>query len=67
MPLLCAFGAVVTDGYGVSYVFQNSSILYTTSTYRRCAETDTAQFGMKLKESLLAMKDVISDQHSPKL
>jgi len=67
LPLLVAFGAVVSDGYAVAYNIQNSRILLATSTFRSCAKTDTAQFGMKLKESLLAMKDVVSDQHSPKL
>ena len=59
--LLCAFGAVVPDGYGVCYNPQNNRILYTVSTSRKCIETDTAQFGLKLMESLWAMKDVITD------
>ncbi|XP_065885479.1 carnitine O-acetyltransferase-like isoform X2 [Dysidea avara] len=58
--LLCAFGAVVPDGYGVCYNPQNNRILYTVSTFSNCVETDTAQFGVKLMESLQAMKDVIT-------
>ncbi|XP_065916864.1 carnitine O-acetyltransferase-like isoform X2 [Dysidea avara] len=65
--LLCAFGAVVPDGYGVCYNPQNNRILFTVSTFRKCPETDTAQFGVKLMESLQTMKDVIIHQHSPKL
>jgi len=65
--LLCAFGAVVPDGYGICYNPQNNRILYAVSAFRKCAETDTTRFGVKLKESLQAMKDVISHQHSSKL
>jgi len=62
MPLLCAFGAVVPDGYAICYTIQNSRILYTVSTYRSCVETDSTQFGIILKESLQAMKDITSHQ-----
>jgi len=65
--LLCAFGAVVPDGYGVCYNPQNNRILFAMSTFRKCAETDTTTFGVMLKESLQAMKDVISHQYSSKL
>ncbi|XP_065916399.1 carnitine O-acetyltransferase-like isoform X2 [Dysidea avara] len=63
-PLLCAFGAMVPDGYGICYNPQNDNILLTVSTCRDCAETDTTQFGMKLMESLQVMKDVMSCHQS---
>jgi len=65
--LLCAFGAVVPDGYGVCYNPQNNRILFAVSTFRKCVETDTARFGINLMDSLQTMKGIISRQHSPKL
>jgi len=63
-PLLCAFGAIVPDGYGICYNPQNDKILFTVSTCRGCKETSTTDFGMKLMESLREMRDVMNYQHS---
>lgn len=63
-PLLCAFGAIVPDGYGICYNPNDDKILITVSTYKNCAETNTTQFGIKLMESLRAMRDIMSCQQS---
>ena len=62
--LICAFGAEAPDGYTVCYNPQQKRILFTVSTFRKCAETDTSQFGQKLMESLQEMKDILSHHSS---
>ena len=63
-PLLCAFGAIVPDGYGICYNPQNEIILLTVSTCRDCTETSTTNFGMELMESLRGMRDIMSAHRS---
>lgn len=62
--LLCGFGPVVSDGYGICYNPQKKQILFTVSASRKCHKTDATKFISKLSEALNQMKNILESQCS---
>ena len=52
------YGAVVPDGYGVSYNLQNDDVTFCVGSFFSCRETSSLLFATKVQESLLQMKDL---------
>jgi len=60
--LLCAFGPVVPEGYGVCYNPQKEQMLFTVSSYKKCHETDATKFAIRLLEAMRQMKNIFESQ-----
>ena len=58
--LTLGYGAVVPDGYGVSYNPYNDNIIFCISSFFSCKDTDSRKFAAKLSESLQDMKNLIT-------
>ena len=53
------FGAVVEDGYGLSYNPQETQVLFSVSSCRQCPHTDSQLFVSMLVKSMREMHDVM--------
>ena len=54
------YGAVVPDGYGVSYNPYNDNIIFCISSFFSCKDTDSRKFAATLSESLQDMKNLFT-------
>jgi len=57
-PSFMGYGAVESDGYGVSYNPYSASILFCICSYHSCSETDSRSFANQLQRSLQDMKQL---------
>lgn len=60
--LLCGFGPVVPDGYGICYNPQKEHMLFTVSSFKKCHKTDSTKFAIRLFEAMRQMKNVFESQ-----
>lgn len=56
------YGAVVPDGYGVSYNLQDDFIIFAICSFFSCQSTDSRRFAEALKLSLQEMKDLFIEE-----
>ena len=62
--MICAFGPVTPDGYGICYNPQKQQIIFTITSFKKSLATDSAKFSTLLCEALQEMKDVINTTQS---
>lgn len=56
------YGAVVPDGYGVSYNLQNDHIIFAICSFFSCQETNSRRFCQELAGSLQEMRDLFIEE-----
>ena len=61
---LCGYGPAVSDGYAICYNPQKEKILFAVSSFKKCHETDTTKFAMRLFEAMRQMKNICESQVS---
>nr|QNG40884.1 choline acetyltransferase [Hofstenia miamia] len=54
------FGPVVEDGYGVCYNPQPTSYIYSVTSFRTCASTDSDRMSQAISQSLTDMMEIMS-------
>ena len=52
------YGAVVPDGYGVSYNPYSDNVIFCVASFFSCTETNSRTFAWELQNSLLDMKQL---------
>ena len=57
------YGAVVPDGYGVSYNLQNDHVIFAISSFFSCENTDSRRFAEAVELSLKEMKEIYETQN----
>ena len=57
------YGAVVPDGYGVSYNLQNDHVIFAISSFFSCENTDSRRFAEAVELSLKEMKGIYETQN----
>ena len=55
------YGAVVPDGYGVSYNLHDDVIIFCVASYFSCLETSSIRFAHCLQKSLEDIRDLFQD------
>ena len=58
------YGAVVPDGYGVSYNLQNDTVTFAISSFFSCRDTDSRRFAQAVDLSLKEMKELFTVEKS---
>ena len=56
------YGAVVPDGYGVSYNLQDNQIIFAICSFFSCESTNSRKFADALASSLQEMKDLFIEE-----
>ncbi len=56
------YGAVVPDGYGVSYNLQNDQVIFAICSFFSCESTNSRRFAEALTKSLQEMKDLFIEE-----
>ena len=56
------YGAVVPDGYGISYNLQDSNIIYAICSFFSCQSTNSRRFCEALTTSLRDMKELFIEE-----
>ena len=56
--LLLGYGPVVSDGYGCSYRLTDTSITFCITSFHSSPKTNSVNFALCLKESLLQMHEI---------
>ena len=56
------YGAVVPDGYGVSYNLQDDHIIFAICSYFSCETTNSRRFTKALVQSLMELKDLFKKE-----
>jgi choline O-acetyltransferase len=57
-PSYMGYGAVVPDGYGVSYNPYPGSIIFCICSFHSCISTDSRRFAEKLTQALCDMRQL---------
>ena len=57
------YGAVVPDGYGVSYNLQNDHVIFAISSFFSCENTDSRRFAEAVELSLKEMRGIYETQN----
>ena len=52
------YGAVVPDGYGVSYNLQNDHVIFCIASFHSCQETSSVNFARKVTQAMMEMQDL---------
>ena len=53
------YGAVVPDGYGVSYNLQDNEVIFCIASFHSCAETSSVDFARTVaQQSMVEMQDL---------
>ena len=52
------YGAVVPDGYGVSYNLQNDHVIFCIASFHSCQETSSVNFARKVTQAMREMQDL---------
>nr|XP_023654255.1 carnitine O-palmitoyltransferase 1, liver isoform-like [Paramormyrops kingsleyae] len=61
------FGPVADDGYGVSYNFSGEDMInFHISSKQSCAQSDSHKFGDQIKQALLDLRDLLSEDDRTK-
>ena len=56
------YGAVVPDGYGISYNLQDNNIIYAICSFFSCQSTNSRRFCEALALSLRDMKELFTEE-----
>ena len=56
------YGAVVPDGYGVSYNLQDNHVIFAISSFFSCQDTNSRRFTQAVDVSLKEMKSLFTTE-----